>query len=259
MINDSKFPCAKKWKYVDDTTVAEFVKKGNSSTIQSDAMIVHDWSHENKLQLNADKCKEMTIDFKKQKHSFDPITVEGMEFKVVNHARILGVTISNTLQWNDHISDVISKSNKRLYFIVLLKRACVPIEDIVMFYCTCIRPVLEYCAPVFHHSLPNYLSDDLERVQKRVLSILSPGVPYQQNLKNFKLPTLQSRRKDLCDKLFKKIMCNPLHKLHDLLPQRHQPKYNLRKKTTFNIPQIKTKRYRNTFIPSMCHLYNDNF
>ena len=50
-----------------------------------------------------------------------------------------------------------SSANKRLYFIVLLKRANVPLSDILNFYCTVIRPVLEYCAPVFHHALPQYL------------------------------------------------------------------------------------------------------
>ena len=35
MINDLKFATASKWKYVDDTSVAEIVKKGNCSTIQS--------------------------------------------------------------------------------------------------------------------------------------------------------------------------------------------------------------------------------
>ena len=33
----------------------------------------------------------MIIDFKKQNHLFDPITVEGKEFDIVNHANILGV------------------------------------------------------------------------------------------------------------------------------------------------------------------------
>ena len=53
-----------------------------------------------------------------------------------------------------------------MYFLILLKRARVPINDIVSFYSSCIRTVLEYCAPVFHHALPAYLSDELERVQK---------------------------------------------------------------------------------------------
>ena len=34
--------------------------------------------------------------------------------------------------------------------------------------------------------------------------------------------------------------------------QRHQSKYSLRRKKIFDIPQINTKRYQDTFIPSMC-------
>ena len=166
MINDLKFATANKWKYVDDTSIAETVQKGNCSTIQSNAELVQNCrSRENKLQFNTDKCKEMIIDFKKQKHSFDRISVEGKALDIVSHAKILGMTVSNNLLWNDHINEVIRKSNKRLYFIVLLKRARVPVEDIIMFYCTCIRHILEYCAPVFHHSLSKYLNDDLDRVQ----------------------------------------------------------------------------------------------
>ena len=65
--------------------------------------------------------------------------------------------------------------------------------DILNFYCTCIRPVLEYCAPVFHHSLPAYLSDDIERIQKRALSIINPHVSYQENLSRFNLSILKDR------------------------------------------------------------------
>ena len=107
--------------------------------------------------------------------------MEGKEFDIVN----LGVTVSNNFLWNNHINEVIRKSNKRLYSIIFLKRARLPDEDIILFYCTCIRPVLEYCAPVFHHSLAKYLNDDLERVQKRVLFVSSPGNSYQQNLEKF--------------------------------------------------------------------------
>ena len=135
MNNDLKFVTASNWKYVEDTSVAEIVKKGDCSTIQRDAELVQIWSCENKLQLNIEKCKEMIIDFKKQKDSFDPISVKGKEFDVVNHAKILGVTVSNNLLWNNHINVVIRKANKHLYFIVLLKQARLPDEDIILFYC----------------------------------------------------------------------------------------------------------------------------
>ena len=62
-----------------------------------------------------------------------------------------------------------------LSHFVQLKRARVPINGIVSFYSTCIRPVLEYYAPVFHHALKAYLIDELERAHKRALSIISPN------------------------------------------------------------------------------------
>ena len=161
MINDLRIPRVGTWKYVDDTTLAEVVPRGASSQVSHAVAVVEDWSRENKLQLNADKCKELVIDFKTNKHIFDPIIVDGKELCIVTHAKILGITLSCNLQWNEHVSDIIKKANKRLYFLVLLKRANVPANEIVNFYRTCIRPVLEYCAPVFHHSLPKYLSKDL--------------------------------------------------------------------------------------------------
>ena len=97
MINDLNCVAANKWKQIDDTNFAEIVKKGGCSIIQSDADLVYNWSRENKLQLTTEKCKEMIIDFKKQKHLFDPITVDEKEFDTFNHAKILGVTVSNNL------------------------------------------------------------------------------------------------------------------------------------------------------------------
>ena len=45
-------------------------------------------------------------------------------------------------------------------------------KDIVNFCsCTVAGPVLEYCSPILHHSLPDHLS---ARVQKKMLSITAP-------------------------------------------------------------------------------------
>ena len=92
--------------------------------------------------------------------------------EVVTYAKLLGLTISSSLKWNMHVEDIIKKANKRLYCLVQLKRAKVREKEIVQFYCICIRPIMEYAAPVFHHSLPQYLVDDLERVQQRSLAII---------------------------------------------------------------------------------------
>ena len=167
---------------------------------------MEDWSKANGLSLNAEKCKELRIDLKKIKQPFDPVLAGGEALPIVESVKILGLVMTGTLQWKDNIRESIKKANKRLYFIVLLKRAGVNVNDVLNFYCTVIRPVLEYCAQAFHHSIPKYLADELETVQKRVLKILSPVMTYCEALEYYRLPTLFQRREDMCDKLFTSII-----------------------------------------------------
>ena len=109
MINDLKITEVSTWKYVDDTTVSEVVKKGDTSKAQDADSTVENWSSSNGLHLNADKCKELLVDFKTTKQSFDPLTVNGKKLPVVKSAKILGLTISSNLKWTDHINEVIKK------------------------------------------------------------------------------------------------------------------------------------------------------
>ena len=59
----------------------------------------------------------MVIDFKKQKHSFDPISLDRRELDTVNNVKILGLTISNNLLWDDHINNIVKKTNKRIFLL----------------------------------------------------------------------------------------------------------------------------------------------
>ena len=63
MINDLEVD-ALTWKYVDDTTIAQTIPRGLTSDVQSAVSAVEAWSIKNRMELNADKCKEMRIDFK---------------------------------------------------------------------------------------------------------------------------------------------------------------------------------------------------
>ena len=77
---------------MDDTTVAEIVPRGDVGTAQRTVSTVAEWTVKNNMQLNADKCKELIIDFKKNIHNFSPLTIEGKDLSVVTSAKILGVT-----------------------------------------------------------------------------------------------------------------------------------------------------------------------
>ena len=111
-----------------------------------------------------------------------------------------------------------------------MKRAKVPDREIVNFYTTCIRPILEHASTVFHYSLPKYLSDEMERVQMRALRFVYPSMHYNEALIESGLETLCARRYAACLKLFNVILDDPNHRLNELVPRSSSYlNYNLRK------------------------------
>ena len=82
-----------------------------------------------------------------------PYPFNGKEVEIVESAKLLGVIISNNLTWHAHIKEVVKKVSKRLYYLVQLKRARLPVKDLVLFYTSCVRSVMDYAVPAFYHSL----------------------------------------------------------------------------------------------------------
>ena len=247
MINDWGIGASNMWKYVDDTSIAETIEKGNISSIQDSVDDLAEQALANKFQMNQSKCKELRIGFAKSNTYFEPIKINDASLDVVNSATILGLTISHDLKWNEHVSGLIKKARKRLYFLSQLKRSHLETRELTQFYITCIRPITEYACPVFHDSLTKYLSHDLEMIQKRAMRIIFPWVSYSDALSAAGLQSLGDRRQELTDKLFQDIVTNNDHKLHSLLLPCNYNGINLRQERKFNV-SFKTQRYKNDFI-----------
>ena len=100
-----------------------------------------------------------------------------------------------------------------------LKRASVDEMSILKVYLITVRPVLEYAIPVWQ-AIPDYLSDKIESIQKRILHIVFPYIDiYNGTLLAASLETLEHRRSWLCDKYMKRITTNTSHPLNALLPR----------------------------------------
>ena len=139
MINDLRLTEFQDWKYIVDTTVTEIVPKNSNSIIQHGVDELEAWTLQNKFQLQVPKCKELLILLKKLRSPFPRVYTASGNLETVSHAKILGVTISDNLKWNNHIAEIIKKANKRIFFVIQLKRAKLSSKDIVRFYCTCIK------------------------------------------------------------------------------------------------------------------------
>ena len=106
-----------------------------------------------------------------------------------------------------------------MYFLVQLKRAKLPCRDLVLFYATCIRSIQVYTAPAFFYALTKYLQCELERVQKRALSIICPSLSYDEALTAAGIPTIISYCQNICDKVFNAALGNKNNKLNKLLTE----------------------------------------
>ena len=75
----------------------------------------------------------------------------------------------------------------RPYLLKQLKRVEVEPSSLYKFYTACIRSVFEYACQVFHSSLRNLLSCEVENVQKRALRIIHSEMTYNEALGQAKL------------------------------------------------------------------------
>ena len=129
-----------------------------------------------------------------------------------------------------------------------LKRAGISQNDLVKIYVSIIRPVLEYECPVWSTSLPNYLSDAIEMIQKRVLRSIYPGLHYYDILVLVSLQSLKKRRDNICKAYFNRLRCSTL-RLNYLIPERRDVHYRLRNPNVYPIPVTRTDRYKNSIVP----------
>ena len=181
-----------------------------------------------------------------------PIVVDGKELERVTSAELLGLTISSNLTWNEHISDVIKKASKHLYFLVLLKRSRVPRQDMATFNTAYIRSVITYAAPALFYALQKCLQEELVRVEKQATSIICPGLPYQETIELVNIVPIVDFITGLCSNTFDTIIKDPEHCLNRLIQFSGPSGYALRRNRRFIVPKCKTDRFRNSFIIRSC-------
>ena len=123
------------------------------------------------------------------------------------------------------------------------------IHDLAQIYCTFVRPILEYACQVWHFSLTEKLSNQIEQIQKRAVKTILPNLSsYSERLVFLKLDTLADRRQLFCHKFYKSIVINDTNKLNKLLPVPTNHPYSLRVPRTFPLFKCNTDRFSKSFI-----------
>ena len=132
-----------------------------------------------------------------------------------------------------------------------------PVNQLKTEYLTYIRPILEYACPVWGPQIHNieYLSDDVEGVQKRAVKIIlkEKFVDYKSALESLKIETLRDRRFQLIMR-FGQILASPKHR--HFLPPAANSVVNTRKKNKLVPVPCRTNRFNNSFVPFFTSAYN---
>ena len=150
--------------------------------------------------LSIPKCKALNISRKKipLKREYH---LNGYPLATISEIKDLGITVTNTLHWYQHIKLISSKANRTL---CLIRRVCRDITDSdtkKLLYCSIVRPQLEYACELWSP----YTAKDkllLENVQRRATKFIlnyPRDISYRDRLVKLSLLPLEYRRemKDL--------------------------------------------------------------
>ena len=126
--------------------------------LQEDLNSLARWETDWQMKFNVAKCHSMRVTRQFNYSLHQQILEE------VQSAKYLGITINDSLDWGQHISEITSKATRTLGF---LRRSLTfaPRETKAAAYKTLIRPQLEYAAPIWHPYVKTQ-AQQVERVQR---------------------------------------------------------------------------------------------
>ena len=114
------------YKYVDDGTLFEICDRKGVSVIQESIDIAARWTEQHDMKIYSEKSKEKITSLAQDVNfrSIIPnIKIDGTDIAQVCHAKLLDMTISQDLTWNEHVENIVKKAGRRLYMTYQLKRA----------------------------------------------------------------------------------------------------------------------------------------
>ena len=197
--------------YIDDLTVGEVHALERSKvhiTQNKEIKTIHAYKCEeafNKISANAtdigmiiNPAKTQLICMSDSRHSVvnSYIMVGDQRIDSVKEMKVLGFIFEDRPSVEAHVLYCIEKFSRAAWAIGHLKRANIDEKVLLEVYKVMLRPLLEYCSPIYHPMLSCYLSERLEKQQKRTLRMIYGfEKDYNDLLGKTGLESLELRRK----------------------------------------------------------------
>ena len=243
---------------MDDLTIAENRTHPDSSQLQVILDSFSQWTENNSLSLNPAKCQALKTCFKTDVPHPNELKINGCSLNFVDHAKLLGVWLRHDLSWDKNISEMISKTNRRLYVLRMIKRFGFKKDELITVYKGYIRPLLEYADVVWNSSLTLKQTKTIEQVQRRACRIVLGHnfMSYNKALSDCEIESLATRREDHCLKFAEGLA--DIEWIKDLLPPARLESHSRNLRNAHKISQLRfrTSCFKNSPIPHFIELLN---
>ena len=259
---DNTTPCL----YADDTQIFSSAKDSVELifNLNNDLNKISQWLTSNKLQHHSTKTKLMYVGSKHNLHKINddfPVMLNGKRIPRVHSISCLGVTLDETLSWDEHIETICKKVGAGVGTLKRIK-PYIPANMLQSIYSALIQPYFDYCSPLWD-ICNKTLKDKLQKFQNRAARIIA-GASYEIRsadvLRALEWENLDSRRCMSKTALLYKILNDfSAPNLKELLIKRNslQTDYDLRNShTDLALPKPRREFLKKSFKYSGAKLWN---
>ena len=237
-----------------DTSLYIIVECPNAAArcLNADLQTISQWAEDWLVNFNANKTLSMIISRRIISPPHPPLFMNGTMLQETNSHKHLGLTLSSSCNWSDHIKNISVKAWTRLNLLRALKFR-VSRKSLEKMYKAYVLPLLEYCDSVWDNC-PTETKRQLDVIHIEAARIITGATKLcsvSKLLTDLGWETLQNRRKKHRLIILFKILhgLTPVY-LNDLLPPlMHTTSYNLRNSNHFQNYRANTNLFLNSFFP----------
>ena len=247
--------------FADDTSLFVVVNNDDDSlSLQADIDKISSWASAWLVNFNPLKSETLTISRKRNQLPMPDFTMSNVSIPKVDFHKHLGVCISNSGNWHDHIEYISKKAWERINIMRRLKFT-LDRKSLEVIYFSFVRPLLEYADAVWDNCLTadKQTLDKVQYEAARIVSGCTKLVSINSLLLEVGWDSLANRRRKHKLILFFKMVngLSPPY-LNSLVPDivGNQSRYSLRNSDNLSNIATRTLLYQNSFLPSVIKEWN---
>jgi hypothetical protein len=249
--------------FADDTTIIKHIDTNPHLTIASlnaDLDRLQRWADLWKITFNPLKTVFIRVSNKLNKPPLNPLYLNRVVIREVDHYPNLGLIYSNKMDWKFHLENIARKVALRMAYLKRLQFN-LPRSALTRIYLTMIRPIIEY-GDIIYDNINISQTQTLEKIQRRAALICTGAYRHTEHrllLDELGWDTLAERRKQHRLIAYFKIINGqaPAHLIASL-PQtvENQSHYNLRNRDNLRPRFSRLKLSLHSFFPNTTRDWN---